>query len=187
MPLMLTIGYAKRTLDETIAQLKVHDVEFLVDVRSSPWSQRYPDFSRNALPGLLGPRGITYMYMGDELGGRPDGEDLRDDEGHVLYDACMQRPQFQHGIGRLRKAWSDGRRVALLCAEARPDGCHRSRLLGRALVETGIDVLHIDEDGTPLTQDEVMARIRGPQLALIPEMVDDPGARSRGKYPPHDE
>ena len=62
------------------------------------------------------------------------------------------QPFFQAGLERLRKAYEQRRRAALMCSESRPEDCHRSKLIGEALTAAGIPVRHIDEDGQVLTQ-----------------------------------
>lgn len=181
-PLLLTLGYGKRTIDDTVRLLEQHGVRFLIDVRSAPWSRYHPDFSQDALEGHVEAHGIAYLYMGAELGGRPDDPDCYDDEGRVDYAACRRRPSFQHGIERLSLAWEQGQRVALLCSESRPQDCHRSKLLGVELIEQGIEVTHLDEDGTPLSQQEVMDRLSGGQLSLFGDLAGGLATRSRGRY-----
>jgi uncharacterized protein (DUF488 family) len=184
IPLMLTLGYGKRSIDETISLLKEHDVGFLIDVRSVPWSRYHPDFSHDAIKGHLAAHDVAYLFLGEELGGRPNDAGCYDDEGRVVYEACKRRPAFQHGIGRLRTAWAQGHRVALLCSESRPEECHRSKLVGMALVEEGIDVTHLDEDGTPLSQQDVMNRLQGGQLSLFDDLPTAKAMKSRGRYRP---
>lgn len=187
VPLLLTLGYGKRSIDETIALLRQHDIGFLVDLRSAPYSRYHPDFSHDALKRHLAEAGITYLYMGEELGGRPNDPACYDQNGHVDYAACRRRPAFQQGIGRLRTAWEQGRRVALLCSEARPEQCHRSKLVGAALAEEGLDILHLDEDDAPVTQEEVMARLQDGQMSLFADLAPAKATRSRGRYAPPEE
>jgi uncharacterized protein (DUF488 family) len=178
-PLLLTLGYGKRTIDEVIALLREHEVEYLVDVRSAPWSKYQPDFSHDALKTHLRAAGITYLYMGEELGGRPKDRSYYD-EDTVNYGRLKESPAFREGIGRLRKAWDGGYRVALLCSEARPENCHRTKLIAKTLVEEGMDVVHLDEDGIVLSHDEVMERLSEGQPTLFGDLPQ--AARSRRKY-----
>lgn len=183
-PLLMTLGHGKRTIDDVIARLNEHHVAFLVDVRSVPWSRFQPDFSRDALQQRLPASGISYLFLGEELGGRPKDRTCYDEHGRVNYDACMRRPAFQHGIQRLKTAWEQGRRVALLCSERRPEECHRSKLVGKALVATGLDVTHLDENDALVTQEQVMSRAHAGQVELFPDLAIGKAARSRGKYRP---
>lgn len=184
-PALMTLGYGKRTIADVIALLARYDIKFLVDVRSAPYSRYHQDFSGERLVQHLRAHGIAYLYLGRELGGRPDDSACYDSEGRVDYAACRRRPEFAAGIARLRAAWHRGRRVALLCSEMRPEQCHRAKLIGPALVEAGMDVAHLDDDDTVLGQDEVMARLADPQ----PSLFDDPPSaaeRSRRSYAPRE-
>jgi hypothetical protein len=104
--------------------------------------------------------------MGDLLGGRPDDPGCYRD-GRVEYELVRQKPFFRRGIERLRHAWSQEQRVALLCSELRPEQCHRSKLIGATLAAEGIDVAHLDENDAPLTQQEVMLRLNRGQPSLF--------------------
>ncbi len=172
-----TIGYGTRTLDELVAALKANRIEYLLDVRSSPYSTYRPEFSREVLEAALKAHGVRYLFMGDTLGGQPRDPDCYTD-GKVDYQKVRAQPFFQSGLARLREAHEQRRRVALLCSEGRPEQCHRSKLIGEALAAAGIPVLHIDEDGQLLTQRQVMDRLTGGQLDLF----GGPGLRSRKRY-----
>jgi hypothetical protein len=119
--------------------------------------------------------------MGKELGGKRGDKEYQADDGKVDYEKRRQSLEFQHGIKRLRDAWDQGLRLALLCSESRPEYCHRSRVIGPALEEVGIEVTHLDEDGTPMTQQKVMTRLAGGQQSL-PGMAPPQAARSRHRY-----
>ena len=68
-PSIHTIGYGARTLDELLAALQAQRIEYLLDVRTSPYSKFKPEFGREALEAALKARGIRYVFMGDTLGG----------------------------------------------------------------------------------------------------------------------
>ena len=162
---LLTVGYGKRSGAEFLALLREHGVEFLLDVRSAPCSKFKPEFNKEPLAAALRAAGIRYVFMGDALGGRPGAPECLTD-GEVDYAKVRQQPFFQAGLARLRKAYEQGRRVALMCGEERPEQCHRSRLIGAALDALGLPVRHVDENGRLLTQTQVMDRLTGGQLAL---------------------
>ncbi|UCG24445.1 MAG: DUF488 domain-containing protein [Chloroflexota bacterium] len=162
-----TVGYGARSIEEFLSLLEEWDIAFLLDVRSKPYSRYKPDFSKDALERHLKGRGVRYVFMGDTLGGQPADPECYTPDGKVDYEVCRQKPFFQEGIGRLQRAWEQGLRVALMCSEGKPEQCHRSKLIGPALEDAGIDVLHIDEEGRPLTQEEVMLRVIGGQPSLF--------------------
>ena len=80
---IFTIGYGAREIDAFIAALQQQHIEFLIDVRSRPYSRYKPDFSRDALEGHLRRAGIRYVFLGDSLGGRPADPTCYDADGKV--------------------------------------------------------------------------------------------------------
>jgi len=164
---LYTVGYGARTIDDFLALLELWGIAFLLDVRSRPYSRYKPDFSKDALEQHLKGRGIRYVFMGDTLGGQPADPDCYTDDGKVDYEICRQKPFFLEGISRLQSAWQLGHAVALMCSEGKPEQCHRSKLIGPALEEAGIPVIHIDENDQPLSQEEVLMRVIGGQPSLF--------------------
>jgi uncharacterized protein (DUF488 family) len=177
MPI-LTVGYGLRDADDTIELLQRYGVEYVGDVRSVPYSRRRPEFSREPLERLLRAGGLRYVFLGETLGGRPDDPACYDADGHVDYDLCRIAPSFLAGIERVETAYREGHRLALLCSEARPTDCHRSKLLAEMLVERGVPVTHIDEDGNLIEHAEIAARLHGSQLSFVAEAL----GRSRRAY-----
>lgn len=165
---LFTIGYGARTLDEFLAELKTNRIEFLIDVRTSPYSKFKPEFSKELLQYHLDRAGIRYLFMGDTLGGQPKDSVCHTD-GKVDYDKVRAQPFFQSGIQRLQKAFEQQRPVALMCSEGRPEQCHRSKLIGEALAAVGIPISHIDEDGVIVSQTQVIDRLTKGQMSLFGE------------------
>jgi len=174
---ILTIGYGSRTIEEFIAALKANGVKYLIDVRTSPYSKFKPEFTKEPLQASLERAEIRYLFMGDSIGGQPRDSDCQTD-GKVDYDKVRAQAFFQEGIQRLKKAFEQQCHAALMCSEARPEQCHRSKLIGEALVSAGIPVSHIDEDGAVLTQTEVIDRLTKGQLDLFGQ----PSFTSRKRY-----
>jgi len=172
-----TIGYGARGLAEFLDLLAAHDFAYLIDVRSTPYSRFKPEFSKDALGRAVEDRGIHYLYLGRQLGGQPDEPTCYVD-GKVDYALVRQLPAFREGIDRLERAYRQGQRVALMCSEGKPELCHRSKLIGKSLVERDIPVLHIDENGDIVSQAEVIDTLTGGQLNLFGE----PDFTSRKRY-----
>lgn len=172
-----TIGYGARSVDELAAVLHTYAIEFLIDVRTAPYSRYKPEFSKDALEAALKTHGLRYLYMGDSLGGRPDDPACYV-EGRVDYARVQDRPYYQAGIARVQNAFAQQRRVALMCSEGKPEECHRTKLIGATLTSLGVPVAHIDENGEVLTQAEVVERLEGAQLTLF----DEPTLASRKRY-----
>ena len=161
-----TIGYGARPLEGFIAVLQTNAIEYLIDVRTAPYSRYKPEFSKDALEAALRQHGLRYLYMGDTRGGRPD-EPACYVDGKVDYQRVRAQPFFQAGIARLQNAFAQQRRVALMCSEGRPEECHRAKLIGEALDEVQIPVMHIDENDELVSHAAVIQRLTDGQLALF--------------------
>lgn len=149
-----TIGYGGRSMSQFLELLHRYGIEFLIDVRSHPHSRANQQFSKSTLEGALCQNGVRYVFMGDTLGGRPDNSTCYVDR-RVNYAKVREMEFYQQGVSRLRIAWEKQIPVALMCAEIKPQECHRSKLIGNTLHEQDIVVAHIDEIGELKTQDDV--------------------------------
>jgi uncharacterized protein (DUF488 family) len=118
---VFTVGYEGRTPDELIELLTRAGVRRVIDVRALPLSRRR-GFSKTRLREALGAHGIDYVHLREA--GNPY-RDLRDDPKRCLrlYARYLDaRPAVLDAVA----AAASERRAALLCLEARPEGCHRS-------------------------------------------------------------
>lgn len=156
---LFSIGHGTRPLDVFIRPLKDNDIAYLVDVRSRPYSRFNPQYNRRALEQSLTLAGIQYVFMGDSLGGRPEDPSCYTPDGRADYAVMRTKDFFLAGMERLMKAHGMGCAVAMMCSESKPSECHRSRLIGQALVEAHVPVVHIDEAGIPRNHAEVVASI----------------------------
>ena len=68
-----TIGHSNHPIERFVGLLTAGGVEALVDVRSTPYSRRFPQFGRERLAQSLAAAGILYRYEGAALGGKPQG------------------------------------------------------------------------------------------------------------------
>jgi len=176
-----TIGYGNRSIEEFIDLLQKYHIQYLADIRSRPYSKFNPVFSQAALEKRLKRHSITYMFMGDILGGRPDDRSCYVND-KVEYAIVREKPFFQQGIARIHIAWEKQLPVVLMCSELKPEECHRRKLVASVLVEQNIPVAHIDEEGNVKTQDEVLQIITGNQPSLFPDIPHKKVGSSRKKY-----
>ena len=142
---VFTIGHSTHARDEFLALLRQHEVTALADVRSAPYSRFNPQFNKRTLEQELGEQGISYVFLGRELGARSDDPSCYEN-GRVHYPRLARTQLFRSGIERVLRG-ADEYRVALLCAEKEPLECHRSLLVARALHALDVDVRHILADG----------------------------------------
>jgi uncharacterized protein (DUF488 family) len=163
-----TIGYGNRSIEDFVKLLQDYDIKFLVDVRSQPYSRFNPVFSKEALEKQLKQHSIRYIFMGETLGGRPKDSSCYVD-GRVDYAKVREKSFYQKGISYLHTAWGKQLRVALMCSEAKPQECHRTKLIGNTLTEQNIDVAHIDEVGAIKTQLQINQILTDGQPTLFPD------------------
>ncbi len=177
-----TIGYGSRTLEEFIGVLEQNEIRFLVDVRSIPFSRYKPEFSKPTLSEQLEMYNIRYVFMGDELGGRPKEPSLSDQNGKVDYNKVEKTSLYQSGIKRLINAFDQQQSIVLMCSEGKPEDCHRSKLIGETLaVKNKIRVMHVDENNNLVPHGEVIERVsRHERQGSL--FSPDEGYRSRKKY-----
>lgn len=157
MTRIYTVGHSNHSLEHFLGLLKDADIEVIVDVRSFPFSRHAPQFNREGLSAALARTGVKYVFMGEELGGRPDGDEFYDDDDHVLYGRVAESDLYQEGIDRLEKGL-DRYRVALMCSEEDPTGCHRHLLVTRVLAERGVEVIHLRGDARTQSEEELRTR-----------------------------
>jgi uncharacterized protein (DUF488 family) len=150
---IFTIGHSNHSAEKFVDLLKRHGIEVVADVRSQPYSRHAPHFNARDIEAILWDNGIGRLFLGFELGGRPTAEEFYDADGRVDYARIERSRSFLDGIHRLERDTRD-RRIALLCSEENPTGCHRRLLVGRALGERGIVVRHIRGDGSVQAEGE---------------------------------
>jgi uncharacterized protein (DUF488 family) len=157
---LLTIGHSNLPAERFMTLVQDAGVTAIADVRSVPFSRRFPWFSSSKLAARLQGADIAYLPFGDALGGRPRDPALYCD-GVADYEKIAATTQFRAGLDCLDEA--KGRfRLCLMCAEREPLDCHRCLLIARALAERGLALGHILVDGTiephAATEDRLLGR-----------------------------
>ena len=153
-----TIGHSNHAPQAFLALLRMHGINEVIDVRSSPHSRYAPHFNYRALETALQGSGVIYTFLGGELGGRPADRSCYDDNGRVLYDRLADTNPFQDGISYVIRHADEGR-AALMCSEKDPLDCHRALLIAGTLAERGVAVEHILADGELETHAAAMDRL----------------------------
>ena len=165
-PLIKTVGHSNHPIERFVELLKAGGVQVLVDVRSTPYSRRFPQFGRERLAQSLAAAGITYRHEGAALGGKP--------EGGGSYDALAARPDFRDALDRLT-ANAAGATLCLMCAEKEPLDCHRTVLVSRRLAERGVAIEHLLADGGTRPHAEIEEALLG--KASGPDLFENRAAR----------
>jgi uncharacterized protein (DUF488 family) len=182
---LYTIGHGNRSIESFLALLERYAINFLIDIRSQPYSRYNPHFSKASLEASITQRGLHYVFMGDALGGRPSDQSCYI-ANKADYSLIAEKAWYQQGIMRLRTAWEKQLSVALMCSELKPQECHRSKLIGNTLLNQQIDVAHINEEGELKGQAELNLLLTHGQLPLFEDVslldLDSRIGRSRKAY-----
>lgn len=155
---LFSVGHSNLELEPFLHLLQAAGVTILADVRSSPSSRYRPQFNKGNLEQTCPQAGIAYLFLGHLLGGRPTREDLYDAQGHVDYERVRATKEFQQGLEQLLVALERDA-VAMMCSEEDPLDCHRLLMITPALVERGLEPLHLRKDGSVETTQVVEERL----------------------------
>jgi uncharacterized protein (DUF488 family) len=142
---LFTIGHSTQTWEQFLALLVQHRIGAIGDVRSSPYSARFPQFNRENLDRALRGANIRYVFLGDELGARRVERECYVD-GVAAYERIARTAAFRAGLERVQTGVARFR-LALMCAEKDPLECHRTILVCRQL-RNDLDIRHILSDGS---------------------------------------
>ena len=162
-PPLFTVGHSNLDFLQFLKLLKDHSVDLLIDVRSQPRSGRFPQFSQPGFDKMIEDAGLRYLFLGEELGGRPDDEDAYRQDGLVVgrqvdYRERRKSYAFRTGIERVLEELQRAS-CALLCAEEDPLECHRFLMICPELVRMGIRPLHIRKGSKTESQEDAENRL----------------------------
>jgi uncharacterized protein (DUF488 family) len=142
--MLFSIGHSNHTIEHFVSLLSGAGVKLLADVRSYPKSRYAPQFNREALEQSLPQNGISYLWLGKELGG--------------MAREKVAPEAFEQALARLITE-SEKQPTAMMCAERDPLNCHRWLWLTRELIARGIEVRHILATGKIERQPETEERL----------------------------
>jgi uncharacterized protein (DUF488 family) len=154
---VLTVGHSNHTLEHFLQIVRANQVTAVADIRSEPYSAYASQFNREALKSFLEDSGVNYVFLGAELGARPqDPACYRN--GKVQFKLMAATALFRKGLERIVSG-SKNHCIAMMCTENDPLKCHRSVFISRELEALGAEVSHILEDGSVESQEQAMDRL----------------------------
>lgn len=177
---ILSLGHSSLEFPRFLELLKNAQVTAVADVRSSPYSGRFPWFSQKEMKGALKEGGLSYAFLGKELGGRPTSPELY--RGRVAdYDAMARTSLFHTGLERLLNG-SQTHRIAMVCSERDPLHCHRCLLVGRQLAQKHVEVTHLNFEGGRETQDQIEDRLLREERLFADDLLKSHAERLAEAY-----
>jgi uncharacterized protein (DUF488 family) len=145
--ILFTIGYEKARLADVITVLKAAGVATLIDVRDRPQSRR-PGFSKRQLAAGLEEAGIRYVGL-KALGTPPEG---REANRKRQWEKFWRIVNDKLATAEAELALAEAAAIAaktpscLLCYEADPGICHRSRVADILAAGQGFAIRHLSID-----------------------------------------
>jgi uncharacterized protein (DUF488 family) len=138
IPIIQTIGYQNLKFDDFINILRDRDVRMVIDVRNNPFSFK-KGFSKKWLSTHLPEYNINYINI-PELG--IPSKDRKILTGSSLWNKYKELLILH--VAQLQKAADiiQTQTAVLMCFEAHPAECHRSRLAEKLNEITGLPVTH---------------------------------------------
>ena len=128
MHTIATIGYEGATVASFQEALRDAGIDLLVDVRALASSRR-PGFAKTRLAANAQEAGAEYLHLralGTPSDGRAAARAGRHEEMRRIFREQLATPEAQAELALVADLVRQGRRVCLLCFEARPEHCHRS-------------------------------------------------------------
>jgi uncharacterized protein (DUF488 family) len=139
-----SIGYEKARLADVVSALKEAEVATLIDVRDRPISRR-PGFSKRQLAAGLEEAGIRYVGL-KALGTPPEGREAnRKREWEKFWrivDNKLATAEAEHALEEAASIAAQSP-SCLLCYEADPHICHRSRVADILAARHGFTIQHL--------------------------------------------
>ena len=165
-----TIGHSIHDWETFLGLLSMHEIEVVVDTRSAPVSRRAAFANKRTMPALLEQEDMSYVYLGDALGGKPSNDDLYGQDGKPDYRKMRSQQSFQAGIETVLELAAQGT-IVLMCSEEDPSKCHRHLLIEPAMLQRSVGLMHIRGDGSvqhseSLSNSKAFARQSQTMLAI---------------------
>lgn len=153
-----TIGYSGFKLNDFIQVLKKYNINGLIDVRSNPASQFYPDYNMINMQKVLDRNNIIYRSYKSEFGARQ--EDLRYyTDGYLDFSKYRKSESFLEGVRKIEAGLKHNYTFAFMCAEKDPSTCHRNIMVAKKFYDLGYNIKNILSDGSIEPQDSIERRL----------------------------
>ena len=145
---LYTIGHSQHDIKYFVRMLKKHNINYILDVRSTPYSKYAEQYNKENIEKYVSQKGIKYSFMGKFFGARPSEKELYCDEGYLDFERVRKSERFIKGFDNVMLGLQRENNIAFMCTEKDPFDCHRAILVARAFDLAGVEVNHILADGT---------------------------------------
>jgi len=156
---LFTIGHTQHKIDYFVSLLKQYNINYVLDVRSTPYSKYAEQFNRENIKKSLIENNIIYSFTGNHFGARQDDMSLYSKEGFLDFEMVRNTPNFKVGFENVILGLQKNNNIALMCTEKDPFECHRAIMVSRAFDLAGVDINHILSDGSVQNQEVLNQRL----------------------------
>ena len=179
---LFTIGYSGFAIEDFIAVLKKNSIGALVDIRSSPYSSHFKDYDITNLKCLLNKNMIYYLFLGNELGARPNDHSLYTNRV-ADFSKMAESELFIDGCARVRECLNKFS-ICLMCAEKDPATCHRAILVANNFrnIYPEIKIFHIHSQSKIEPQEKLDRRIMSMYKLEQENLLKDEAERQKEAY-----
>lgn len=146
MNTIFTIGHSQHPIEHFIKLLKKNNINYVIDVRSTPYSKYAQEYDRENIENVLKQNNIKYSFMGKHFGARQEDKALYTEEGYLDFEKVVKTDKFNAALNNVKKGMENNN-IALMCLEKKPIDCHRAILVGNAFYKADCNVEHILENG----------------------------------------
>ncbi|MBQ4060371.1 MAG: DUF488 domain-containing protein [Lachnospiraceae bacterium] len=154
MNTIYTIGHSQHSIEYFVSLLRKHNIDYIIDVRSTPYSKFSSDYNKDNLQIVLPRYDVCYAHMGKCFGARQDNEKLYTEEGYLDFEKMINSDNYRRGLENVMKGMQQ-HRIALMCLEKKPVDCHRAIMVANGFYRAGCQVEHILVDGSIQTHEEL--------------------------------
>jgi uncharacterized protein (DUF488 family) len=140
-----TIGYEGATVATFQEALRGAGIDLLVDVRALASSRR-PGFAKTRLAANAKEAGAEYLHLralGTPADGRAAARAGHHDEMRRIFQQQLATPEAQEALALVADLVRQGRRICLLCFEAKPEHCHRNIVAAALAARLPATVVHL--------------------------------------------
>ncbi len=129
---LFTIGHSQHDIEYFIKMLRKYNVNYVLDVRSTPYSKYAEQYNRENIEKYISRNGIRYSFMGKFFGARPSEKELYCAEGYLDFERVRKSERFIKGFNNVMLGLQRGYNIAFMCTEKDPFDCHRAIMVARA-------------------------------------------------------
>ena len=154
-----TIGHSDHTIENFIKLLKIWEIGYLIDIRSTPYSQYTKQFNKEELTKKIIESELQYRYLGNMIGGGLI-RFQNSSQNTPMFKEFQESEKFQNGISILHNFILKNKRIVIMCSEKDPFVCHRFFLVSYFLQKKGVKVSHILYDGDIIKNIDLEKKIK---------------------------